>query len=180
MNGRYIIPVEDLVGNLVALIGYFPDQKKYITTPSPYFSKLCQFFNYKHAYELSWKEFDGFVILVEGIFDCLSLRSLGLPVIATMGSTVSKEKGLLLRNFKKVLCIPDDDKTGRKALNRYSSSGWKVPSNATFLRLHGGIYEFANGESLKCKDMDNFVSWYEANDVRDILLSFKEIHNNFL
>lgn len=174
MPGRYIIPVEDLVGNIVALIGYYPDYKKYITTPSPFFSKECQFFNYKQAYELSWKEFGGFVILVEGIFDCLSLRSLGLPAIATMGASVTKTKGLLLRNFKKVLCIPDDDATGRRALNRYAPSGWKVPSNATFLRFHGGLYEMSNGESLHCKDMDNFVSWYEADDVREILLSFRD------
>lgn len=174
LNDRFIIPVHDIAGELISLIGYFPDKKRYITASTPFFSKECQFFNYKQAYELSWKEFGGFVILVEGIFDCLSLRSLGLPAIATMGASVTKTKGLLLRNFKKVLCIPDDDATGRMSLNRYSPRGWKVPSNATFLRFHGGIYELGNGESLHCKDMDNFVSWYEADDVREILLSFRD------
>lgn len=173
MPGRYIVPIEDLDGRIVALVGYYKDYKKYITTPSPFFSKECMFFNYKQAYELSWKEFGGFVILVEGIFDCLSLRAIGLPAIATMGASVTRVKGLLLRNFKKVLAIPDDDNTGRRALNRYSKYGWQVPSNATFLKFHGGTVDF-NGETLHCKDMDDFVSWFDADDVRDILLSYRD------
>lgn len=171
LGGRYIIPVDDIAGNLVALIGYYPDVKKYITTPSPFFSKECMFFNYKQAFELSWREFNGFVILVEGIFDCLSLRSIGLPAIATMGSSVSALKCELLKSFRKVLAIPDDDKTGRKALNRYSRQGWKVPYNTTFLKFYGSVVNI-NGNELHCKDMDNFVSWYEPDDVREILLSY--------
>lgn len=173
LDNRYIIPVDDIQGGLVALIGYFPDTKKYITTPSPFFSKECMFFNFKQAYELSWSEFDGFVIVVEGIFDCLSLRAIGLPAMATMGSSVSKEKGELLKLFKKVIGIPDDDKTGRRALNRYSKYGWQVPSNTTLIKFNGGIISLPNGEELHCKDMDNFVSWYDPNDVRDILLDYR-------
>ena len=71
--------------------------------------------------------------------------------------------------FNKVIAIPDDDTVGRRALNRYSKYGWKVPSNTTFLKFSGGVFE-CNGELLHCKDMDNFVSWYEADDVRDCLL----------
>lgn len=171
LGGRYIIPVESVNGDLVSLIGYYPDYKKYITLATPFFSKECMFFNFKQAYELSWREYNGFVILVEGIFDCLSLRSIGLPAIATMGASVSAIKGELLKVFKKVLAIPDDDTTGRKALNRYSKTGWKVPYNTTFLKFHGGLCDFGE-TSLHCKDMDNFVSWYEADDVREILLSF--------
>ena len=172
LDNRYIIPVDDIQGNLVALIGYFPDYKKYITTPSPFFSKECMFFNFKNAYELSWSKFDGFVIVVEGIFDCLSLRSIGLPAMATMGSSVSGMKGELLKLFKKVVGIPDDGKTGRRALNRYSRFGWQVPSNTTLLKFMGGSITLPNGETVHCKDMDNFVSWYDADDVKDILLSY--------
>lgn len=174
LNDRYIIPVEDIEGAIVALIGYYPDYKKYITTPSPFFSKECMFFNFRQAYELSWKEYNGFVIVVEGIFDCLSLRAIGLPAMATMGSSVSKNKGELLKLFNKVLGIPDDDKTGHKAINRYSERGWQVPSNTTMLKFHGGEFDLPNGEQIHCKDMDNFVSWYNADDVREILLSFAD------
>lgn len=171
LGGRYIIPVEAMNGDLVAFIGYYPDYKKYITTPSPFFSKECMFFNFKQAFELSWKEYNGFVILVEGIFDCLSLRAIGLPVIATMGASVSKIKGDILKFFNKVLAIPDDDATGRAALDRYSTRGWNVPSSTTFLKFVGGTIN-VNGTKLHCKDMDNFVSWYNADDVRESLLQF--------
>ena len=172
LNGRYIIPVYSVNGDLVSLIGYYPDFKKYITLATPFFSKECMFFNFKQAYELSWSEYDGFVILVEGIFDCLSLRAAGLPCIATMGASVSAIKGELLKVFSKVLGIPDDDTTGRKALNRYSSGGWKVPSNTIMLKFHGGFVDLGN-QHLHCKDMDNFVTWYDLEDVRETLLDFR-------
>lgn len=171
LGGRYIVPIEDIGGNLVSLVGYYADYKKYITLPTKFFSKEAMFFNFRQAYELSWKEYNGFVILVEGIFDCLSLRAIGLPAMATMGASVSKIKGELLKLFKKVIAIPDDDATGRKALNRYGKFGWKVPDNTTFLKFNGGLMEF-DGIYLHCKDMDNFVSWYDADDVRETLLSF--------
>ena len=157
LNGRFLIPVYDISGALVSLIGYYPDARKYITLATSFFSKEVMYLNFRQAYELSWSEYDGLVILVEGVFDCLSLRSIGLPAIATMGSTVSKTKGELLKLFKKVLAIPDDDKTGRKALNRYSKFGWQVPDNTTFIKFTGG-YEMFNGNCLHCKDMDNLVS----------------------
>lgn len=171
LNGRYIIPVYSVSGDLISLIGYYPDFKKYITLSTPFFSKECMFFNFKQAYELSWSKYNGFVIAVEGIFDCLSLRAVGLPCIATMGASVSKIKGELLKLFKDVLAIPDDDTTGRKSLNRYSKSGWKVPSNTTMLKFRGGNVNFG-GQVLHCKDMDNFVTWYEEDDVRETLLQF--------
>ena len=179
LDNRFIIPVYDIGGNIVSLIGYFNDYKKYITLPTNFFSKECMFFNFRQAYDLSWREYGGFVILVEGIFDCLSLRAIGLPAIATMGATVSQIKCELLKFFSKVLAIPDDDATGHKALNRNSPQGWKVPSTTTFLKFRGGMVDFGNGNKLKCKDMDNFVSWFEADDVRDVLLSFKDSKEDF-
>lgn len=173
LNNRYIIPVTTPSNDLVSLIGYFPDDRKYITLPTPFFSKEVLFFNFHQAYELSWGTYNGFVILVEGIFDCLSLRSIGLPCIATMGSTVSKLKGELLKVFNKVLAIPDDDEVGRSALDRNSKKGWKVPYNTTMIKFKGGITNIG-GEDLHCKDMDNFVTWYSSDDIKDILLYYKD------
>lgn len=175
LNGRYIIPVTSVNGDLVSLIGYFADEKRYITLSTPFFSKATMFFKFHEAYQKSWQEYNGVVFLVEGIFDCLSLWSIGLPCMATMGSSVSTVKGELLKLFRKVIAIPDDDDTGRKALNRYSKSGWKVPSNTVMLKFHGGSLEI-NGIELHCKDVDNFVTWYDAETVRECLLSFADSH----
>ena len=41
------------------------------------------------------------------------------------------------------------------------------------IKFDGG-YLNVGGNCLKVKDMDNFISWFDADDVRDILLSFKD------
>lgn len=173
LANRYQIPVEDYAGNLVSLIGYYPDARKYITLSTPYFSKDVLFFNFKRAYELSWSKFNGTVILVEGIFDCLSLSAIGLPAIATMGNTVSPIKGEQLKYFKKVLAIPDADRVGRQSLNRLSPKGWQVPCNTTFIKIIGGKLQLEDGTTLTVKDTDNFVSWFEASDVIESIMQFE-------
>ena len=173
LNGRYIIPVTSVGGDLVSLIGYFDDYKRYITLSTPFFSKAAMYFRFNEAYKLSWEQYGGVVFLVEGIFDCLSLWSLGLPCIATMGSSVSTIKGDLLKVFKKVIAIPDDDDTGRKALYRNTKQGWKVPSNTVMVAFHGGTVEIG-GMELPVKDMDNFATFFEEDFVRECLLSFKD------
>lgn len=177
LEERYIIPVRDIAGNITALVGWFPDNKKYITTPSMFFSKDILLFNIDEAYRRSWNEYNGVVFLVEGMFDCISLSAIGLPVVATMGSTVSSAKAEQLKLFRKVIGIPDNDKVGRKALNRYDSRhGWKVPSTATMLRIKGGIVNI-NGTEFKVKDMDNFVSLFDADSVRETLLNFADCND---
>lgn len=177
LSGRYIIPVTSVNGDLVSLIGYYADFKRYITLSTPFFAKSAMFFKFHEAYQLSWSEYNGVVFLVEGIFDCLSMWSIGLPCMATMGSSVSAIKGDLLKVFRKVIAIPDDDETGRRALNRYSRSGWKVPSNTVMVRFRGGTVSIG-GVDLHCKDMDNFVTWYDADTVKECLLSFVDSHED--
>lgn len=177
LDDRFIIPVHSISGEILSFIGYFPDYKKYITVPSPFFSKDTLFFNIDHAYRLSWEKYDGVVFLVEGIFDCLSLRAIGLPAIATMGSTVTQTKKELLKLFKKVIYIPDNDEVGRRALNRYDKvHGWRVPENAVGVRLKGVVdfnqegEEFDAEKVIKIKDIDNLVTLFEPDSIREMLL----------
>lgn len=173
LNYRYVVPIRDISGRLVAMVGWYPDIKKYITTPSMFFAKESLFFNIDHAYKLSWERYDGLVFLVEGIFDCLSLRALGLPAIATMGVTVGAPKSEQLSLFRKVIAIPDNDKAGKRALNRLDAKyGWKVPPTTTFLRIKGELKTELG--SLKVKDIDNLVSYFDEDDVRELLLSFAD------
>lgn len=190
LDDRFIIPVRNLDGRLVTLIGYYPDNKKYITCPAPFFSKDVLFFNADDAIRKSFEKYDGLVFLVEGIFDCLSLRAIGLPAMATMGSTVSREKREILKIFKKVLYIPDNDAVGRRALNRHDKSfGWAVPENATGIKL-SGVVDFRTKEEeessteeesevskksmIKIKDIDNLIAWFDADSVREMLLEYRD------
>ena len=49
LDNRFIIPVTMPNGDLVSLIGYYPDKRKYITIPTPFFSRECLFFNFEQA-----------------------------------------------------------------------------------------------------------------------------------
>lgn len=173
LEDRYVIPVYSANKDLLTLIGYYPDYSKYVTLPTQCFSKNILFFNIDDALERSWTTYNGVVFLVEGIFDALSLRAIGLPAIATMGNNVGFVKSELLKIFRKVVYIPDNDKTGRSALDRNnSSSGWKVPYNATGVKLQGS-YE-NNGLIVPVKDIDKAITLYDAESLRDILLEFAE------
>lgn len=173
LNNRFIVDIRDMKNNLIALVGYYPDFKKYITTPSQFFAKELCFFNIAEAYIRSWEKFDGTVFLVEGMFDALSLKAIGLPVIGTMGVTVDTPKDNLLRFFKKVVGIPDNDKAGRRCLNRYDKKyGWKLDEKDIFIRLKGKLHtEFGD---LPIKDVDNMVTVLGAKNTYNILMNYAE------
>lgn len=177
LEDRYIIPVYSASGKLITLIGWYNDFKKYITIPTPYFSKEVDWFNLDHALELSFSTYNGLVFVVEGIFDTLSLRSIGLPAIGTMGSKVSRTKGELLKVFNKVVAIPDNDKTGIKAI-RNETYGWKLPYNSTLLELRGKV-RFSEDAEYPIKDIDNLVSWFDVQSVRELLLEVGESDNKY-
>lgn len=173
LEDRYIIPVKSAGGDLLTLIGYFPDYSKYITLPTICFSKNILFFNIDDALTRSWTKYNGVVFLVEGIFDALSLRAIGLPAIATQGNNVGLVKSELLKVFRKVVYIPDNDSTGRRALDRNDKKyGWRVPFSATGVKLQG---DYSNdGLVTPIKDIDKAVTLYDAESLREILLEFAE------
>lgn len=177
LDGRYVIEVHSPAGDLLTLIGYYPDYKKYITVPTKCFSKELLFFNIDNALQLSWTKYNGLVFLVEGIFDCLSLRAIGLPAVATMGNNVEQVKLQVLKMFRKVAYIPDNDKTGRRALDRNDiKHGWKVPFNAVALKLQGD-YVMDDGEKVFVKDIDKAIALYDAQSLKDLLLDLASSPN---
>lgn len=165
LNERYILPVRDMLGNIVALIGWYPDRKKYITTPSKFFSKDCLFFGLEQLGSTGLGK-DYFV--VEGIFDSLSLRAMGYNAIACMGISVSRVKELLYGLFRKLVAIPDNDKQGRKVVK---GDLWNLPRNASYLTWVGKLDLGEGTEALDIKDIDRFCSLFEEEDVKELLNS---------
>ena len=147
---RFIFPVRDMVGNIVALIGWFPDEKKYITTPSKLFSKKCLFYGME---QLSMTGIGKNYFIVEGIFDSLSVRSLGYNCVAMMGISVSRYTEVLYSLFKNIVAIPDNDNEGRRVI---TEDRWRLPSNGKYLRLKGN-----------CKDIDDVLKVYDMSNVFD-------------
>lgn len=155
LKGRYIFPICDMLGNTIALVGWYPDSKRYITTPSRFFSKNLLFYGLE---QLSRTGVGKPYFLVEGIFDSLSIRSLGLPCIAQMGINTSKYKKVMYSLFGRVLAIPDNDSEGRKV---WQEDRWGIPSNSAYMKWSGG----------NCKDVDDICKTYVPEDVRDLLVS---------
>ena len=171
LQGRFAIPIRDINHQVTALVGWYPDVKKYITTPTYGFSKDGQFFNiecYEKALTGDYEKYvsengeiyeysKGVVYLVEGIFDTLTLRALGLPALGNMGLDMSLVKTEILTRFGKVIAIPDNDKAGRRT-NRYVShlsskrgtnSAWKIKNDHVIVQLPRGV-----------KDVDDFIKGY--------------------
>lgn len=153
LEGRYIFPVYDMLGNIIALIGWFPDKKKYITTPSKLFSKDCLFYGME---QIGVSGLGKKYILVEGIFDSLSVRSLGINCVAQMGISSSRYKSVMYSFFGGILGIPDNDAEGR---NVVFEDGWKLPVNSKYLRWIGN----------NLKDIDNIVNMYDRSEVKSVL-----------
>lgn len=163
LNERYIIPVRDMMGNIVALIGWYPDRKKYITTPSKFFSKDCLFFGLEQLKRTGLGK-DYFV--VEGIFDSLNLRSMGYNSVACMGISSSRVKHLLYGLFRKVVAIPDNDTQGRRVVK---NDLWNLPRNGSYLKWVGKLEFDESSESIDIKDIDRFCSLFEEDSIRELL-----------
>jgi len=159
LRGRYVTPIRDIAGRVTALVGWYPDVKKYVTTPTYGFSRDTQFFNID-CYRQSIEKCGGVVYLVEGIFDTLSLMSLGLPAIGNMGIELSPFKTQSLTRFGKVVAIPDNDSAGR-GVSPFTSavSGkkrkmvWGIENEHVFVTLPKTV-----------KDVDDFIRDFDCYD----------------
>lgn len=153
LANRFIFPVRDMLGNTIALIGWFPDDKKYITTPSRLFSKSCLYYGMERVGEVGiGKNF----FLVEGIFDRLSIQSLGLNAISQMGISSSRFKESMYPLFKSLVGIPDNDSQGRSVV---SENKWSLPTSSRYFTWSGD----------SAKDIDLLINSYEKEDIRELL-----------
>lgn len=166
LKGRFCVPIRDIAGNVTAIVGWFPDSRKYITTATYGFVRDAQFFNIE-CYKQSIEKFGGTVFLVEGIFDTLALRAMGYPALGNMGLELSLIKSQILTRFRKVVAIPDNDKAG-KATNEflYKASGkgrkfrWEIVNEHVVVKLPAGV-----------KDTDDFVKFYDCREDLESCLS---------
>lgn len=159
LSGMYIIPIKDMLGNVLALVGWAKGQK-YITTPSKYFVRSTLLFGLE---QLKYLGTGKNVFLVEGIFDALAVRSLGLPCFAEMGIKSSNKNRVLYKLFGKITAIPDSDVQGRKRIN---TDSWVLPVDSHYLTFYS-----SEGTDIKAKDIDDVISIYESDSIKSLLIS---------
>lgn len=162
LAGRYVLPIKDIQGDIIALVGWHPlgGTRKYVTTPTLGFSRDTSFFNLDHAYQTAMKQFNGVGYLVEGIFDTLALRAIGLPAMGNQGLELSPFKSQILTRFSKIIAIPDNDRSGmgvnpflNKASGKDEKFIWRIQNDHLFTVLPRGI-----------KDTDDFVNDFDVYD----------------
>lgn len=179
LEGRVVVPIRNADGSIATLVGWRKGFPKYYTIADKDFSKESHWFNLDRALDKSFngdKRYRGAVVVVEGIFDALHLDAYGIPAIATMGSDVNAYKGSMLSLFDKIICIPDNDSAGQKALLQ---KRWQVPSSASFLYVEEKRYQFGEGLSFQVKDIDNFLSLF-GSQIHEVLVPLVERQGSFI
>jgi len=120
-RSRIMIPIRGLNGELIAFGGriFGEGDPKYLNSPeSEIFKKKTILFGLEAAKDSIKKS--GFVILVEGYFDQISLRIRGIEnVAAPLGTSLTSEHAKLLKRFsERVITIFDGDEAGIRAVKR--------------------------------------------------------------
>jgi len=118
---RIMIPIRNINGQIVAYGGRILGEgtPKYLNSPeSEVFTKKNTLFGLDAAREAIRKE--GYVILVEGYFDQISLRTHGIDhVVAPLGTSLAQEQVRLIKRFtSNVRIVFDSDEAGIRALKR--------------------------------------------------------------
>ena len=108
-KGRIITPILDEKGKLVCF-----EARKYsgrIEGKKVLYPKHSPISNYVFNLNNIKKEY---VIVVEGIVDCLKVKQMGLSVVSIFGTQLSSKQAELLSRFKRIYICFDGDEAGRK------------------------------------------------------------------
>jgi hypothetical protein len=161
LEDRYVFPVRDFEGNIIALIGWYRDVKKYVTTPSKYFRKDFLYFGMETLIEKDRKE----TLLCEGIFDTLAARSMGYRAVGAMGITVQRGKQMLYPMLGRFGAVADADRQGRLVVKE---DRWGIPQGSRYLTWDEFTVDL-DDVTVKIKDLDDMLRYFDAESVRGVL-----------
>lgn len=159
-RGRLMFPVIDVRGHVVAFSGRLlgDGEPKYLNTPdTPVFSKSHNLF----GLNLAKKSKSGYIILVEGNIDVVSLHQAGFDsAVASLGTSLTPEQARLLSRYTHEIVISyDADEAGRKAAQRAIGLLDKLELRVRVLTVRGA------------KDPDEFIKSRGADAFRALLES---------
>lgn len=149
IGGRYIVPIKDVKGDVIAWVGWYPDNRKYVTTPTYGFKREVYFFNEDATIDMFGKD----VFLVEGIFDTISLSAMGYNVIGNMGLPLSLYKRKVLHRFGKIIRLPDNDLAGMSTIPHLNDASGKTKKNMWVIDNRNVLCRLPHG----IKDIDDYI-----------------------
>ena len=157
-RNRLMFPVIDVRGSVIGFSGRIlgDGEPKYLNSPeTPVFSKSRNLF----GLNLAKKTKSGYIILVEGNIDVVSLHQAGFDgAVASLGTSLTPEQARLISNYTKevVLCY-DSDEAGRKASQRAIGILEKLDMKIRVLQVPGA------------KDPDEFIQKNGADAFRNLI-----------
>ena len=168
LASRYIVPVYNINNHLVSLIGWARESHdtKYITLPSPYLKKKLDWFGFPYAL----KNYTNYLVVVEGVFDALTLNAIGIPTVSTMGSDVAYAKNLVLQPFKRILVFPDNDRIGKQGLYKWNF----INAKTTTIDLRGTLRLGKDTAPIRIKDGDDLGSFADSRELRELFQSIAD------
>lgn len=186
LNSRLAIPLRVLDDTVIGYIGYTNQNDfhtddasfiKYLYPSKTLFKKSNYLYITKAEYLKALRE--GYICIVDGIFDKRRLQSLGINACSLCGSTLTKNQAVYLEMIKHKVVIADNDDAGRKmaqACKRYLSNCVEIRQSDTndiddFLRRPENI--------TKVKDLIEEMKTEDFIISREIKSSLKWGHQDF-
>lgn len=166
-----VLPIRDVSGNVVGFSGYNPYVDLYNKSKKePGNKELASTFNssemqviatmprYKESSSLLMDKSkfficplgfekamdDGYIILVDGFFDSISIAQEKFNSISILGSSLSEYVRFCLSFIKVVYVAHDNDSAGKKLYNSTK-------------KIHPNVHSIVQS---KCKDIDDFIKMY--------------------
>ena len=157
-RNRLMFPVIDVRGSVIGFSGRIlgDGEPKYLNSPeTPVFSKSHNLF----ALNLAKKSKSGYIILVEGNIDVVSLHQAGFDsAVASLGTSLTPEQArLIARYVKEVILCYDSDEAGKKAAQRGIGILEKLDLKVRVLQVPGA------------KDPDEYVRKNGSDAFRNLL-----------
>ena len=137
-RNRLMFPVIDVRGSVIGFSGRILDdgEPKYLNSPeTAVFSKSRNLF----GLNLAKKTRRGYIILVEGNIDVVSLHQAGFDcAAASLGTSLTPEQARLLSRYtKEVILCYDSDAAGKKAAQRAIGILEKLEMKVRVLQVTG-------------------------------------------
>lgn len=159
---RLMFPIIDVRGNVIGFSGRAlgEGEPKYMNSPeTPVFSKSHNLF----ALNLAKKSKNGYIILVEGNIDVVTLHQAGFDsAVASLGTSLTQEQARLLSRYTNEIVIAyDGDEAGKKAAQRAITLLDKLEMKVRVLTVAGAKDP---DEYIKAKGPDAFRNLLERSE----------------
>lgn len=125
LAGRLAIPIRYMDGTVRGFIGYSKKPQdlsddeafiKYLYPPKDAFSKARYLYITADEYKKAVN--DGYICIVDGIFDKIILQCLGINAVSLCGSALTRWHTYYLQFIKHKIVVADNDVAGRNLANK--------------------------------------------------------------